>query len=96
MVSEAARTPIDGSASIDNPSVPDSTITSTFSPSSRAPTTKSSASAPRGTIDFTPVSTRWSPSRVAVVCGSSASNNGRGSVSASAAVATSSPVNAGR
>ncbi len=38
-------------------------------PSSMAPTTKSSASPPRATSDFTPSRTRWSPSRVAVVVG---------------------------
>ena len=58
--------------------------------------TKSSASAPRGTIDFTPFSTKPSSVRVALVRSSSGSNSGRGSVSASAAAGTSSPVKAGR
>ena len=57
LVSEAARTPIDGSASTVSPSVEDSTRNSTGWPSSSAPTTNSSASAPRGTSDFTPLRT---------------------------------------
>ena len=55
--SAAARTPIDGSPSSASPSVEDSTRNSTGLPSSWAPTTKSSASAPRGTSDFTPFRT---------------------------------------
>ena len=74
----------------------DSTRNSTGFPSSAAPTTNSSASAPRTTSDFTPFSTKPSSVRVAVVAGSSGSKSTVGSVSASAAAGTSSPVKAGR
>ena len=74
----------------------DSTRNSTGAPSSSAPTMNSSDSAPRGTTDFTPVSTNPASVRVAVVAGDSGSKSTAGSVSASAAAATSSPVNAGR
>ncbi len=58
--------------------------------------TKSSASAPRGTRLLTPFSTKPSPVRSAVVAGDSTSYSTPGSVSASAAAGTSSPVNSGR
>src|SRR3712207_9346827 len=78
------------------PGVEDSTRNSAGDPSRSAPTTNSSASAPRGTADFTPLSTKPSPSGTAFVVGLSTSNSTVGSLSASAAAGTSSPVHAGR
>ena len=75
----------------DSPAAPDSTRTSTLASSRRAPTTNSSASAPRGTIDFTPSRTQAvAVARGGGAAGSRASNRGRGSVRASAAAGTSS------
>ena len=87
---------MDGSDSTSRPSVPDSTMTKVFTPSSSTAMTKSSHSAAFGTMVFTPLRTTSSPSSFAVVCSSKASNIGRASETTTAAGGTDSPEKDGR
>ena len=74
----------------------DSTRNRVGTPSRAAPTTNSSAWAPRATSVLVPLSVKPDAVLVAVVAGDITSKSTVGSVRASAAAGTSSPVNAGR